>query len=183
MSIATNRYPHVRATLCHNVEMAKMSRQHNNSNLLVLGAILQPESELAGIVYAWLDEKFPERKPPDAPRQQLTNAGNASSKSRIFRTQTAKYTMSSWGTRSRRRALSTSFRTSDISRRARLPGAASSRTNTPEVTQETLVQRLQVCGRPWTWPSGVPRLFGARNHQRSAALRVVCEHGRVLRRP
>ena len=76
MSIATNRYPHVRATLCHDEAMAKMSRQHNNSNLLVLGAILQPESELAGIVDAWLDEKFPEENRQVRRANKLTNAGN-----------------------------------------------------------------------------------------------------------
>ena len=38
MSIAVNRYSGIRAALCCNSNMAEMSRKHNNSNVLVLGA-------------------------------------------------------------------------------------------------------------------------------------------------
>lgn len=38
MSIAANRHPEIRAALCHDVEGARLSRQHNNANVLVLGA-------------------------------------------------------------------------------------------------------------------------------------------------
>lgn len=38
MSIAANRHEHIRAALCRTVEDAKLSRQHNNANVLVLGA-------------------------------------------------------------------------------------------------------------------------------------------------
>jgi len=38
MSIAANRFKHVRAALCFNEEMAILSRQHNDANVLVLGA-------------------------------------------------------------------------------------------------------------------------------------------------
>lgn len=38
MSIAANRYPLVRAALVRDIEDAVLSRQHNNANILVLGA-------------------------------------------------------------------------------------------------------------------------------------------------
>ena len=38
ISIAANRKPKVRAALCHNVETAMLARQHNNANILALGA-------------------------------------------------------------------------------------------------------------------------------------------------
>lgn len=37
MSIAANRYRGIRAALCHNVDSAKKARQHNDSNILILG--------------------------------------------------------------------------------------------------------------------------------------------------
>jgi ribose 5-phosphate isomerase B len=37
MSIAANRFRGVRAALCHNIYLARMSRLHNDANILVLG--------------------------------------------------------------------------------------------------------------------------------------------------
>ena len=37
MSIVANRYPYVRAALCSNLFAVKVSRQHNDANILVLG--------------------------------------------------------------------------------------------------------------------------------------------------
>ena len=45
MSIAANRFKNIRAALCFNEEMTALSRQHNNANVLVLGArIISPET-------------------------------------------------------------------------------------------------------------------------------------------
>ena len=38
ISIAANRHRHVRAALCHDVTTATLARQHNDANVLVLGA-------------------------------------------------------------------------------------------------------------------------------------------------
>ncbi len=38
ISIAANRHKNIRAALCHNEETAKLARQHNNANVLALGA-------------------------------------------------------------------------------------------------------------------------------------------------
>lgn len=37
ISMAANRHDHIRAALCTNTTMARLSRQHNNANVLVLG--------------------------------------------------------------------------------------------------------------------------------------------------
>lgn len=38
ISIAANRHRHVRAALCHDTTTARLARQHNDANVLVLGA-------------------------------------------------------------------------------------------------------------------------------------------------
>jgi len=40
ISIAANRHRHIRAALCHDGLSAKLARQHNDANVLVLGARL-----------------------------------------------------------------------------------------------------------------------------------------------
>lgn len=47
MSMAANRYYGIRAALCHDVTSATLSRQHNDANILVLGArLIGPEVAL-----------------------------------------------------------------------------------------------------------------------------------------
>ncbi len=38
ISIAANRHAHVRAALCHDITTARLCREHNDANVLVLGA-------------------------------------------------------------------------------------------------------------------------------------------------
>ncbi len=38
MSIMANRFKNIRAALAHNAQLAKLTREHNNANVLVLGA-------------------------------------------------------------------------------------------------------------------------------------------------
>ncbi len=38
MSIAANRKPFIRAALCHGVTDARLARQHNDANVLIVGA-------------------------------------------------------------------------------------------------------------------------------------------------
>ena len=38
ISIAANRHRHIRAALCHNGTEARLSRQHNDANVIALGA-------------------------------------------------------------------------------------------------------------------------------------------------
>jgi ribose 5-phosphate isomerase B len=57
-SIAANRVKKVRAALCYSPEMAKMSRLHNNSNILVLGGRTTPTDIAAKIMDAWIETEF-----------------------------------------------------------------------------------------------------------------------------
>ena len=58
MSIAANRYSGIRAALCVSEFMARRSRQHNNANVLVLGAELNSFDELERIMNAFLTTEF-----------------------------------------------------------------------------------------------------------------------------
>ncbi len=58
MSIAANKVPGIRAALCGDVYSARMSRQHNDANVLCLGGrVLGPELARE-IVRAWLGASF-----------------------------------------------------------------------------------------------------------------------------
>lgn len=57
-SIAANKIPGVYAALCYNKEAAALSRQHNNANVLILGAKFVPESEMYKIIKVWLSSEF-----------------------------------------------------------------------------------------------------------------------------
>ncbi len=58
MSIAANRFRNVRATLCHDHFTAKMAREHNNSNILVLGGRVIGEEIAFEILETWLSTEF-----------------------------------------------------------------------------------------------------------------------------
>ena len=58
ISIAANRKKHIRAALCVNKEMAKLSRQHNDANVLCLGARLTNKDESLHIVDLFLNTDF-----------------------------------------------------------------------------------------------------------------------------
>ena len=58
MSIIANRFKGVRASLCTDTYMAKMTRRHNNSNLLCLGGKITGEFEALDILETWLDEQY-----------------------------------------------------------------------------------------------------------------------------
>lgn len=58
MSIAANRYPRVRATLCLNAEMARTARSHNDANVLVFGADLVDDKDLESIIKTWKETPF-----------------------------------------------------------------------------------------------------------------------------
>ena len=60
MSIAVNRFDKVRAALAHNLLSAHKSREHNDANVLCLGAWLNNEATNLEIVKAWIHEKFGE---------------------------------------------------------------------------------------------------------------------------
>jgi ribose 5-phosphate isomerase B len=58
MSIAANKIPGVRAALVHDVTTARMSRLHNDANVLALGGGMIGERLLREIVTVWLTTDF-----------------------------------------------------------------------------------------------------------------------------
>lgn len=58
ISIAVNRYKGVRAALAHDVTSARLSRQHNDANVLALGARLIGEETALECVEVFLKTEF-----------------------------------------------------------------------------------------------------------------------------
>jgi ribose 5-phosphate isomerase B len=57
-AMVANKIPGIRCALCWNVESAKLSRQHNDANVLSLGQRLISEEMVLQIVQAWLETEF-----------------------------------------------------------------------------------------------------------------------------
>jgi len=58
ISIAANKFPNVRAALVTDPFMARMAKEHNNANILVLGGRTTSPEQGREIVAAWLDASF-----------------------------------------------------------------------------------------------------------------------------
>lgn len=58
MSMAANRYPGIRAALCHDEFTARLSRRHNDANILVLGGRTTGGPVAVAILELWLKEPF-----------------------------------------------------------------------------------------------------------------------------
>jgi ribose 5-phosphate isomerase B len=58
MSIAANRFSGVRAALCHDTYTARLSREHNDANILVMGGRVTGKGLAEEIVSVWLTTPF-----------------------------------------------------------------------------------------------------------------------------
>ncbi len=58
MSMVANKFPNVRAALCNDLFTARMSRLHNDANILVLGGRVVGKDLGAEIVRVWLSTAF-----------------------------------------------------------------------------------------------------------------------------
>ena len=58
MSIVVNRFPGIRGTLCSDVYTAKMCREHNDSNILIMGGRVIEVSLAIEILETWLNTEF-----------------------------------------------------------------------------------------------------------------------------
>ena len=58
MSIVANKFPHVRAALVTDPFMARMAKEHNNANILVLGGRILDENQAREMVATWLDTAY-----------------------------------------------------------------------------------------------------------------------------
>ena len=59
-AMAANRVKGVRAAVFYNgpLEIVKLSREHNNANILSLGARFMTENEIYDVIEMWLNEPF-----------------------------------------------------------------------------------------------------------------------------
>ena len=58
IAMAANRYKKVRAAVCWDRKVAKLARQHNNANILVLSADFLTKEKAKGIIDTFLSTKF-----------------------------------------------------------------------------------------------------------------------------
>lgn len=58
MSMVANKFPKVRAALCNDLFTAKMSRLHNDANILVLGGRIIGKDLAKEIVKVWINTPF-----------------------------------------------------------------------------------------------------------------------------
>ena len=58
MSIAANRHREVRAALCHDAATARLSRQHNDANVLTLPGATMSDEDAQTCLSAFLDTSF-----------------------------------------------------------------------------------------------------------------------------
>lgn len=58
MSYAANRHPGIRAAVVWSPEIARLARQHNDANVLVLPARYVDEAAARDILRTWLDTPF-----------------------------------------------------------------------------------------------------------------------------
>ena len=58
MSMVANRYPKVRAALCHDHFTAQMSRLHNDSNVLCMGERVIGRGVACDVVKTWIETDF-----------------------------------------------------------------------------------------------------------------------------
>jgi RpiB/LacA/LacB family sugar-phosphate isomerase len=58
MAICANKVPGVRAAVAWSEEVARLARQHNDANVLAIGARTTPPGEIPKIVRAWFGTEF-----------------------------------------------------------------------------------------------------------------------------
>jgi len=58
MAITANKVPGVRAAVAWSEETARLARQHNDANVLAIGARTTPPADIPNIVRAWFSSDF-----------------------------------------------------------------------------------------------------------------------------
>ena len=58
MDMAANKHKNIRAALCYNIKSTKLSRQHNNANVMAIGARLIKKNTALMCVNTFLKTKF-----------------------------------------------------------------------------------------------------------------------------
>ena len=58
MAITANKVPGIRAAVAWSEETARLARQHNDANVLAIGARTTPPEQIPAIVRAWFSSNF-----------------------------------------------------------------------------------------------------------------------------
>jgi ribose 5-phosphate isomerase B len=58
MAITANKVPGIRAAVAWSEETARLAREHNDANVLAIGARTTPAEQIPGIVRAWFGAAF-----------------------------------------------------------------------------------------------------------------------------
>ncbi len=70
ISISLNRHEHIRAALCTNVTMARLTRQHNDANVLALGARITGQEAVFDIIETFINTEFDDAKNSEGRHQR-----------------------------------------------------------------------------------------------------------------
>jgi glycine hydroxymethyltransferase len=73
ISMAANRFSHIRAALCRNEEDATLARQHNDANVLVLGGRITDLHQAKKIIDSFLQTKFEQGRHSARVEKMTTN--------------------------------------------------------------------------------------------------------------
>ena len=65
VSMVANKFKGIRAALCRSEQDAKLSIEHNNANVLCVGARINTMTEIKSIVEAWFEASFQEGRHAD----------------------------------------------------------------------------------------------------------------------
>ncbi len=58
VSIVANKFKGIRAALCHSLDDARLSREHNNSNVICFGGRISSSEEVVAMTKIWLKTDF-----------------------------------------------------------------------------------------------------------------------------
>ncbi len=58
MAMSANRFKKIRAAVCYNVKSAKLSRSHNNANIIAIGSRLTNKNLALKLIMIFLRTKF-----------------------------------------------------------------------------------------------------------------------------
>ena len=58
MAMSANKFKKIRAAVCYNKASTRLSRQHNNANIMALGSRLTKKSDVIKLVNVFLNTKF-----------------------------------------------------------------------------------------------------------------------------
>ena len=58
MAISANKIKGIRAAVCYNMQSTRLSRQHNNANIIALGSRLMNKNMVMKLIKIFLNTKF-----------------------------------------------------------------------------------------------------------------------------